>query len=74
METTLNSKKYGEIISRRTKSSFTSNHSFMVNKVITSEEAKIIQEYLGYHPAGYSFTNYKTTQSQTTWECWNSCD
>lgn len=71
---TFNSAKYGTITATRTKKNYRSNNLFTADKVITKEEAGLIQIELGYHPAGYSFTNYKTTATHTTWECWNSCD
>lgn len=63
-----NSNKYGTITityNRIGKSIvFTSNRNLLLN------EAKTIQEHLGYHPAGYSFYDYQLN----TWKCWNSCD
>ena len=74
MVKTFNSAKYGTITVTRTQDSYRSNHLFTSDRVVTKEESCILQEYMGYHPSGYSFENYKTTATHSTWECWHSCD
>lgn len=70
-----NSAKYGTITVTMTSGFGRGNdHGFKVDKVITSQEAGIIQERMGYHPAGYSFHSFRSFKQCSTWKCWTSCD
>jgi hypothetical protein len=67
-----NSAKYGTVtVTFRSRSDKT---IYIVDKVITDDEASIIQLEMGYHPCGYGFYGFKTTETTSTWYRYNSCD
>ena len=70
---TFNSAKYGKItITRQLKQS---NNWFFTNRIITRDEALIIQGKMNYHPAGYGLYDFKVDNDNgTSWKCSNSCD
>lgn len=74
MARTFNSVKYGSIEVYMAHERSRNNYVFTADKIVTRDEAMAIQKACGYHPAGYSFQDYKTSQNSTTWKCWNSCD
>ena len=47
---------------------------FSIAREVTREEALELQMSLAYHPAGYSFYDYKVEDGKTTWKCFRSCD
>lgn len=49
-------------------------HQFSVNAEISRDKAVELQMALGYHPAGYSFSNHEVKDGKTTWRCFDSCD
>lgn len=51
-----------------------SKHKFEIDAEISKETAMNLQTELGYHPAGYGFTNFVATPNKTIWFCWNNCD
>jgi hypothetical protein len=68
-----NSAKYGTV----TVTSSTHKRTmtkYVVDKVITHEEACIIQLQLGYHPHGYGVYGFETKSTTTSWCRGNSCD
>lgn len=67
---TFNSKKYGLITVSRKRSGRKYIFKIESGQSLEKEEMAIIQEKMGFHPAGYSF-NYL---SPTSWTCWDSCD
>jgi hypothetical protein len=67
-------KEQVEILYAHQREPYCKEHLFTINNQITKTQAIKLQTELGYHPAGYSFLNFKSSATQTTWECWNSCD
>ena len=41
---------------------------------ITKEQASEIQAELAYHPLGYGFYNFNSSDEETSWRCSRSCD
>jgi len=50
------------------------NIYFRYEGKITEDEAQTLQEEAGFHPAGYSFSSFKSKDNVTTWSCLNCCD
>ena len=65
---TFNSHKYGTVTI--TYDRIGRSIVFTSNRNLLRDEARTIQEHLGFHPAGYSFYDYEVN----TWKCWSSCD
>lgn len=51
-----------------------SSHIFSINKKISKETAMRLQRELGYHPAGYGFYRFTSSNGKSTWRCSASCD
>ena len=68
---TFNSAKYGTITVTQERKD--NDIVFTTSIAVTRDETAIIQQYMGYHPNGYSF-ECKPKTNITTWTCWSSCD
>lgn len=47
---------------------------FTYPEKITEEEAIELQTNASYHPGGYGFYAFKTTETETKWACGDSSD
>ena len=68
-----NSQKYGKVtvtVKRTSTMDRLDSMQFKCDKVLTEEEALIVQAAMNYHPNGYGHHNF----NGNSWRCWSSCD
>ena len=49
-------------------------HRFSLPFEITEDMAIRIQKNFGYHPAGYGFNEFTSSETGSSWSCSDSCD